>query len=90
VVEFGLRKRTEGRENCAVLTPGFIDAVEQAIRDMWEMGMVPSIQRLEEMMKRRYGAAETDMIWEAIQELEKQNRLDELLPLDGPETGNQK
>ena len=67
------------------LTPTFLDEVEKAIKDMGERGVVPSIQRLEVMMKHRRGASDADLIREATKELLEKKRIPSL-PLDQPET----
>jgi hypothetical protein len=69
----------------ANLTPSFLNDVEKAIKHMHSIGMIPSIQRLEVMMKRGHGAADADMIRQATEELLKQKRI-QTLPLDQPDT----
>jgi hypothetical protein len=69
----------------ATLTPSFLNDVEKAIKHMQSIGMVPSIQRLEVMMKRGYGAADAAMIRQATEELLEQERI-QTLPLDQPDT----
>ncbi|MGC1646000.1 MAG: hypothetical protein WA741_09240 [Candidatus Sulfotelmatobacter sp.] len=71
----------------ANLTPSFLNDVEKAIKHMQSIGMVPSIQRLEVMMKRGHGAADSDMIRQATEELLEQKRI-QSLPLDQPDTAS--
>ena len=54
---------------------------------MQSIGKVPSIQRLEVMMKRVHGAADSDMIRQATEELLEQKRI-QSLPLDQPDKGS--
>jgi len=66
------------------ITASFLDDVEKTINDMWKVGMVPSIQRLEVLLKDRHFAT-ADMIREATKELYDKNRI-RSVPLDQPET----
>lgn len=66
------------------VTQGFLDDVEETIKGMWGIGMIPSIQRLEVMMKDKHGA-NADMLRDAAKELLKQNRIASL-PIDQPES----
>ncbi len=66
------------------LTASFLDDVEKTINDMWKVGMVPSIQRLEVLLKDRHFAT-ADMIREATKELLNKDRITSL-PLDQPDT----
>jgi len=71
----------------ANLTPSFLNDVEKAIKHMQSIGTVPSIQRLEVMMKGGHGAADSDMIRQATEELLEQKRI-QSLPLDQPDTAS--
>jgi hypothetical protein len=69
------------------LTASFLDDVEKTINDMWNVGIVPSIQRLEVALKDRH-FADADTIREATKELLDQGRI-KSLPLDQPGTVSQ-
>jgi hypothetical protein len=83
----GLRSGGSGEKIplMAPLTASFLNDVEKAIKHIESIGMVPSIQRLEVMMKRGYGAADSDMIRQATEKLLEQKRI-QTLPLDQPDT----
>jgi hypothetical protein len=66
------------------LTASFLDDVEKTINDMWKVGMIPSIQRLEVLLRDRHFAT-TPMIREAAKELLDKDRI-KSLPLDQPHT----
>lgn len=66
------------------LTASFLDDVEKTIKGMWEVGMIPTIQRLEVALKDKH-FANADMIREATKELYDKNRI-RSLPLDQPDT----
>ena len=72
----------------SMVTESFLDDVQKAIEGMWNMGIVPSIQRLEVALKDRH-FADGYTIREATKKLLDQDRI-KSLPLDQPETADQK
>lgn len=66
------------------MTASFVDDVEKTINDMWKVGIIPSIQRLEVLLKDKYFAT-ADKIREAAKELLDKDRI-KSLPLDQPDT----
>jgi len=56
------------------LTASFLDDVEKKIKGMWEVGMIPSIQRLEVALKDKHFAT-ADKIRGAAKELLDKERI---------------